>query len=203
MNLSGTKEVIFDAALRLFSANGFEEVNMREIAAECKIKAASIYNHFTSKQEILNAIYSYYTEYFFDNVAMEEEIKKVISSGTKEEIINMITFTFESRDVKKYHRMVLTSKLVYMRIFNDEKAKNIFLTFMSEKPKAYVEKYMEYGVSIGRFKPFDIRTYAALLVGCRHSMALSAFANVEYSVGQLEEEDRLNKILENLLPIKD
>lgn len=194
--------MIFDAALRLFSNCGYEEVNMRGIAAECDIKSASIYNHFLSKQEILNTIYAYYTEHFFDNLASDAEIKKIIYSGTKDEIIDTITFTFESEDTKKYYRMVLTSKLVYMRMFNDEAAKNIFSTFMSAEPEAYVEKYMNYGVSIGRLEPFDTKTYAALLVGCRHSMALSAFARADYAVGQLEEESRLNKLLKDLLPLK-
>lgn len=201
MELTKTREIIFDVALRLFSTYGFEKVNMRGIAAECKIKSASIYNHFASKQEILNTIYAYYREHFFDNLTPEEEIKRIVSTGTKDEIIDAISFTFESSDTKKYHRMVLASKLVYMRIFNDEEAKNIFMTIMSAEPEIHVAKHLQYGISIGRFTPFDIKTYASLLVGCRHSMALSAFANANYTVAQLEEESNLNRLLKDLLPI--
>lgn len=49
-----TKELIIDKSLQLFSEHGFEGVSMRDIAAEVGIKAASIYNHFSSKEEIFN-----------------------------------------------------------------------------------------------------------------------------------------------------
>ncbi|ABX42233.1 TetR/AcrR family transcriptional regulator [Lachnoclostridium phytofermentans] len=49
-----TKELILNKSLQLFSERGYEGVSMRDIAAEVGIKAASIYNHFSSKEEIFN-----------------------------------------------------------------------------------------------------------------------------------------------------
>ena len=49
-----TKELILSKSLQLFSQRGYEGVSMRDIAAEVGIKAASIYNHFSSKEEIFN-----------------------------------------------------------------------------------------------------------------------------------------------------
>lgn len=49
-----TKELILSKSLQLFSHRGYEGVSMRDIAAEVGIKAASIYNHFSSKEEIFN-----------------------------------------------------------------------------------------------------------------------------------------------------
>ena len=51
-----TKESILYTALRLFSERGYEGVSMRDIAAEVGIKAASIYNHFKSKEDIFNSL---------------------------------------------------------------------------------------------------------------------------------------------------
>ena len=48
-----TKIQIQEAAARLFRKKGYSATSMRDIAAVVDIKAASIYNHFKSKQELL------------------------------------------------------------------------------------------------------------------------------------------------------
>ncbi len=50
------KEEIIKIAAKLFRDKGYNSVSMRDIAAEMDIKAASLYNHITGKQEILAAI---------------------------------------------------------------------------------------------------------------------------------------------------
>lgn len=51
-----TKERILDIALTLFSQRGYDGVSMRDIAAEAGIKAASIYNYYAGKEDLLDAI---------------------------------------------------------------------------------------------------------------------------------------------------
>ncbi len=48
------KEEIKKAAARLFRKRGFKATSMRDIAEAVGIKAASIYNHIKSKQELLS-----------------------------------------------------------------------------------------------------------------------------------------------------
>lgn len=48
------KEEIKNAAARLFRKRGFKATSMRDIAEAVGIKAASIYNHIKSKQELLS-----------------------------------------------------------------------------------------------------------------------------------------------------
>ena len=63
MDLSPTtKEKIMDAAIVLFSDRGYDLVSMRDIALEVGIRAASIYNHFPSKKDILKSAYAFYAE---------------------------------------------------------------------------------------------------------------------------------------------
>lgn len=51
-----TRELILHAALRLFSERGYEGVSMRDLASEVGIRAASIYNHFSGKEDIFNCL---------------------------------------------------------------------------------------------------------------------------------------------------
>jgi AcrR family transcriptional regulator len=50
------KEEIIKTAAKLFKEKGYSAVTMRDLAAAMGIKAASLYNHITSKQDILKAI---------------------------------------------------------------------------------------------------------------------------------------------------
>lgn len=52
---SDTRERLLEAAVRMFGDRGFEATTMRDLAASVGIKAPAIYNHFSSKEEILGA----------------------------------------------------------------------------------------------------------------------------------------------------
>ena len=60
MARKNTKEKIFDVSIDLFSQNGYDGVSIRQIAKEVGIKESSIYNHYQSKESILESILSYY-----------------------------------------------------------------------------------------------------------------------------------------------
>ena len=51
-----TRELILDTAERLFSARGVDGVAVRDLAREMGITAASLYNHFPSKQALYDAV---------------------------------------------------------------------------------------------------------------------------------------------------
>jgi len=50
------KEEILRVAAKLFKEKGYSAVTMRDLAKAMGIKAASLYNHINSKQDILNTI---------------------------------------------------------------------------------------------------------------------------------------------------
>ncbi len=54
-----TRARIFDASIDLFAQRGFDAVTMQEIADAVGIKKASLYYHFSSKDQILEKILEY------------------------------------------------------------------------------------------------------------------------------------------------
>ena len=50
------KDKILEAALSLFSENGYNGTSVEEIAAGVGIKAPSLYKHFNGEEDILNAL---------------------------------------------------------------------------------------------------------------------------------------------------
>jgi AcrR family transcriptional regulator len=52
-SVKSTADVIVETGLKLFSEIGYEGASMRQIASLVGIQAASLYNHFPSKEELL------------------------------------------------------------------------------------------------------------------------------------------------------
>ncbi|OAD90948.1 TetR family transcriptional regulator [Aequorivita soesokkakensis] len=82
------KEEIIQVASRLFYEKGYKTVSMRDIATAMDIKAASLYNHINSKQEILSEIILKVAEEF--TVGMEKVVSENSSAIKKvEKVIEM------------------------------------------------------------------------------------------------------------------
>lgn len=78
-----------DSALELFALNGFQSTTMSMIARKSGISKGLIYNHFTSKDELLKAVILEWTnalEGFIDNVTKGET--------PKDKLKNLIEITF-------------------------------------------------------------------------------------------------------------
>ena len=56
MERGNTKQEILETALDLFSRQGYEATSIAQIAEAVGIRKASMYSHFASKQEILDAL---------------------------------------------------------------------------------------------------------------------------------------------------
>ena len=56
MERGNTKKEILEAALELFSVQGFEATSISQIAGAVGIRKASLYSHFENKQAILDAL---------------------------------------------------------------------------------------------------------------------------------------------------
>ena len=73
------KGQIIQVSAKLFKDKGYAAVTMRDIAKALDIKAASLYNHITSKQDLLSAIIISLAEEFTEGM-------KIIHSSDKSNI---------------------------------------------------------------------------------------------------------------------
>jgi AcrR family transcriptional regulator len=70
-----TKGRILDTAITLFAERGFDACTMRDLAAAVGIKAPAIYNHYSSKDEVLAAAMEHILGRFFFTVLAPLEEK--------------------------------------------------------------------------------------------------------------------------------
>ncbi|SRX54551.1 TetR/AcrR family transcriptional regulator [Aequorivita sp. CIP111184] len=83
MKTISRKQEIITVASSLFNEKGYKAVSMRDIAKAIDIKAASLYNHIKSKQEILSEIILKVAEEF--TTGMENVVSENISAIKKVE----------------------------------------------------------------------------------------------------------------------
>lgn len=117
MKQQDTKNVIIEKALDLFSERGYDAVGVDLIAKEVGIKAPSLYNHFSGKQAIFDAIvediakkYEQDTDKIDIHVQNVEEDEGDFCGISVEDLIEKVhgIFYYSLRDekVRKFRKMM-------------------------------------------------------------------------------------------------
>ena len=197
-SLTGTKELIFDTFVEMTSALGYENVHIRDIAAQIGINSASIYYHYENKAKILEFAYDYYKLHEYDNRRPVEVMQARLMEESGDTLVPDLFFTFESEDLQKYTRMVLITKIIFMRLYQDEAANAIYYNDNVSNTE-YLLEILQYGIDAGRLDPgFDILTFSEVLIGAMQIMGTWAFARPAYIVGQLDQEKKILALLGRL-----
>lgn len=125
------KEKIFDVSIDLFSQQGYEGVSIRQIATEVGIKESSIYNHYKSKEEILNSILEYYI-----SKMISEEIPIPQASGNLD--VGIDYFYRAGLELYKSKlsepRMMKITRIILVETYHHEKIRNFVKKEIIEGP---------------------------------------------------------------------
>ena len=123
--LTGTKKKILEAAIELFSRKGYSDVSVRELTGEVGIKESSLYNHFKSKEAILEMIYCLFQQQnanAFPSVNILPDLVKVTSVEVfLQKGLENFKKTVEDPLHEKMWRILNIEK------FKDQRARNIIL----------------------------------------------------------------------------
>ena len=116
-----TKEKIFDVSIDLFSQYGYDGVSIRQIAKEVGIKESSIYNHYQSKESILESILSYYI-----NEMIKEEAPIMQSRENLEMDFDQFYKEGSDRFISKLseEKMMKITRIFLVESYHNEKIKN-------------------------------------------------------------------------------
>ncbi|OFX85142.1 MAG: hypothetical protein A2W99_07020 [Bacteroidetes bacterium GWF2_33_16] len=82
-----TKEIIFEKALILFAANGYTATSIRNICSEVGIKESSFYNHYKSKDMLLDAIFESFNNALLSKALSDEQLDLLTTQFTLKEML--------------------------------------------------------------------------------------------------------------------
>ena len=116
-----TKQRILEAALDLFSQNGYAGTNIRELTASLGLVKSSMYKHFESKEEIWNSLLDDQIAYYDAHFGSPQHLPPVPDSleGLVSMTMRMAEFTIRDE------RVVKTRKLLTIEQFRDERARDL------------------------------------------------------------------------------
>lgn len=116
MEKGNTKQEILTAALDLFSTQGFEATSVSQIADAVGIRKASLYSHFASKQDILEALVAQVLEQYdqhsifihadWDNAAFAEAKRNLSAEEVEQLVFAQICYILHDPLISKARKML-------------------------------------------------------------------------------------------------
>ena len=117
MEKSNTREEILEAALDLFSVNGYEATSISQLADAVGIRKASLYSHFVNKQDILDKIvkmvldgyaqHSIFANADWDNPEFTKDKAGMTAEDAARMIQGQIRYILHDQRISKGRKMLL------------------------------------------------------------------------------------------------
>ena len=197
--MTNRKEEIIEAVLLLAAEKGLGTISMQQIADKVGITKASLYNHFSSKEEIVNEMYEVLRttskkaadvgEIDYDKLAEGRSLKEILTDS-----------------VTSYKRMVNDPKmyLFYKIIMSERSINSAAAEIMVKETKKMINatKTLFYALQvkgIADFKDVDVAAFS-------FAMAVHAIIDYEFDMrfaGQEAEEEKLQDYIDEFCRIYD
>jgi len=197
----GTKKGIFENSIKLFRQKGYENVSMNDIAKSVGIRQSAVYNHFSSKLEILDTIFGFFYHHWILNRPKNDYLETLLSNGSSafDIITKGFIYVFEERILGQMSDVI---KIIMQRMSTDSKATELFQKLLLEEGVFFVESGLEKAVDAGRFMPFNTHTVSVLINCARLYRLLWWMTNpCEETSLKLEKDERaVYEFIAALLP---
>lgn len=111
------KNAALREGLKIIETSGYQQVEIKTIAQACGVSSPSIYRHFKSKKDLMNALLVKVSELFYDYLYCQDDQAK----SPREELIAMgIRFIRFSQDQQHYFEFLFNSEFAYKVNYDHE-----------------------------------------------------------------------------------
>ena len=190
MKKSNTKQEILDTALNLFSVQGYEATSISQIADVVGIRKASMYSHFASKQEILDALIqevldqyskrSIFARADWNDPAFTKDKQDMTPDAAVQMIIGQVCYILRDPQISKVRKMLTIEQFQNSQMAELQTKQN-YTDIMR-----YFTGFMRFLIRQGRLTDSDPEIMAAQLC-----LPISVWINICD-----REPDRENEVLE-------
>ena len=161
LGMQGKKWNIFLTAVKLFSERGYESVSMNEIAEANGIRAASLYNYFASKENILDLIYRFYRENVLLAAPDMESVLSLIPEKSANEILHM---SMSYYDDELQPIMDSVYMIAIMQARRNPRAYETIWKYNIEHSKSCLRTVLLRMIELGKIEPMDIESFLELFI---------------------------------------
>lgn len=142
---NNTRERIIEAALEIFSRDGYAGTGVKDIADSVGIVKSALYRHFGSKEDIWVAVHEMTSSYYENNFGSVNNLPRIPDNTDElyEMTMRMIDFTVHDEKIVMMRKILMTEQ------FRDDNVKkyasHYFLYDTEAIFKKIFEKMMENG----------------------------------------------------------
>jgi AcrR family transcriptional regulator len=115
-----TKEKLFETALCLFSEKGFNATTIRDITGRTGLTPGTFYNHFAGKDELLQAVYDYYSRLYIqprEPAAVAQDYERLLARYGPAGLFEFITKSYI--DAMRNEKLVRLTKIILMEQYTN------------------------------------------------------------------------------------
>jgi AcrR family transcriptional regulator len=169
----GTKDRIINTAIILFSEKGYSKVSVRDIANLVGIKAASLYNHFRSKEEILHLLYDYYFENLYKVLPDIDELIKQVESQHPFDLFKKLDIRYNKDIQENMDRIAIIG---FMEWKTDKKSEEFVKKALLDLTNDFIRPLLERMIKLRKIEALDIDTFVCLISNLTFSFTLRNFS---------------------------
>jgi AcrR family transcriptional regulator len=168
------KERIADAAATLFLSSGYHSTSVREIAQRAGLSVGSVFNYFTSKEEILFYLFSRNQERTESTLRDQQaEFERLKAEGVNPRDLLWLAYQSYVRLVEELRRYTVLGYQELKSLTTSERRR---LLEGEERIQHFLEEIIAYGVERGVFPSGDIDLKAHCLMVLSQSWAVRHWA---------------------------
>lgn len=190
-----TRKKVFEVATELFFQHGYKSVGVRDIAKVVGIKSASLYNYFSSKDDLLNKLLRFYYDNYRLALLDLDEALKMIPTAAPSEVLEAIRLPM--RNDQPYDMLVKIIIIAERECNNDARARAV-IADMYQVGVGRITAVLDRMIERGVIEPLDTRAFASVMI----RFGLSAGMEVDSKHLSVAEWQDGNKLLYGMIRLR-
>jgi len=152
------KIALLDIAIDTFSLNGFSAVSIRDITRKAGIKESSFYNHFRSKDELLETIFVNFRKSVQKIMPPLERVDDIVAAMDPKSFL--LTGLRNFRDHVQSPKMEQIWRIIYLEQCRNPMAREMYVTEIVQGVTAFLEVVFRKYIERNQIRPYDPKTLA-------------------------------------------
>ena len=180
INRQEKKELILQAALKVFSEKGFNATKMIDIANQAGIGKGTIYEYFKNKEDILSELFAFLFRDF--DQQFRKALETTVHPVAKLKLIVQIYFVDIFRQFENFTKVVMDFWMAEMH--SEKNSDNNIHSRLYEMYVKYISLISEIireGIDQKIFRPVNTEHYAAMLIAIFDGLFLQFFMDINKS----------------------
>lgn len=179
---------VLETAAHMFACKGYDNVSIREIAEGVGVKESSVYNHFASKQAILDELLKEFAVRAPGSRPNHQQLEKMMTIMNVQEIFKNIIFSV-GRNIEEI--LENTAIIIQCEKFRNPLAAEAYYRCLIAEPIQYYQDLLDMMIHKKLIKKKNIQIivkqycYIAAALTQEYFMARHGYGSVEEAVGRM------------------